>query len=180
MLELFIVLIAAVAVERLLELVVAARHRRWAQAHGGVEYGAAHYPFIVAAQVGLLVGAPVEAWLRQLHVPIGFAVTMTGCVLAAQALRWWCIATLGRSWNTRVIIVPGSPRIRRGPYRLLPHPNYLAVVVEGAALPLAGGAWLTAVTFTTVNAALLVVRIRTEDRALRRLRPTDERAVHLG
>jgi methyltransferase len=90
-------------------------------------------------------------------------------VLAGQALRWWCIRTLGRQWNTRILVVRGLPRVAGGPYRLLPHPNYVAVVVEGAALPLVHTAWMTAAAFTVLNAALLSVRIRAENRALRQL-----------
>lgn len=92
-------------------------------------------------------------------------------VLASQALRWWCIATLGRRWNTRIVVVPGLPRITTGPYRWLRHPNYVAVVVEGFALPLVGLAWVTALVFTVLNAALLRVRIREEDAALATLVP---------
>jgi methyltransferase len=73
---------------------------------------------------------------------------------------------LGRQWNTRVIVVPGLPRVTGGPYRFLAHPNYVAVVVEGLALPLACSAWVTAVLFTVANAAFLGVRIRTEERAM--------------
>jgi methyltransferase len=87
-------------------------------------------------------------------------------VLTSQALRWWCIATLGRRWNTRVIVVPGLAPVSGGPYRWLRHPNYVAVVVEGAALPLVHAAWVTAVVFTVLNAFLLRVRIRVEDAAL--------------
>ena len=91
---------------------------------------------------------------------------MLALVVASQALRWWCIATLGRRWNTRVIVVPGLPPVRSGPYRLFRHPNYVAVVVEGVALPLVHAAWITALVFTVLNAALLTVRIRAEDAAL--------------
>jgi methyltransferase len=91
---------------------------------------------------------------------------MTLLVLGSQALRWWCIATLGRRWNTRVIVVPGLAPERAGPYLWLRHPNYVAVVVEGAALPLVHAAWITAVAFTALNAALLAVRIRVEEAAL--------------
>jgi methyltransferase len=90
-------------------------------------------------------------------------------VVASQALRWWCIRTLGRQWSTRVIVVPGLSAVRRGPYRLLAHPNYVAVVVEGFALPLVHAAWITALVFTVANAALLSVRIRVEDAALTEL-----------
>ena len=85
---------------------------------------------------------------------------------ASQALRWWCITTLGPRWNTRVIVVRGLPLVDGGPYRFFRHPNYVAVVVEGFALPLVGGAWITALLFTVLNAALLRVRISTEERAL--------------
>ena len=87
-------------------------------------------------------------------------------VVASQALRWWCITTLGPRWNTRVIVVPGLSPVRSGPYRMLRHPNYVAVVVEGVALPLVHAAWITALVFTVLNAALLTARIRTEDAAL--------------
>jgi len=81
-------------------------------------------------------------------------------------LRWWCITTLGPRWNTRVVVVPGLPLVRTGPYRWFKHPNYVAVVVEGFALPLVHSAWLTALAFTVLNAMLLRVRIRTENEAL--------------
>jgi methyltransferase len=87
-------------------------------------------------------------------------------VLASQALRWWCIATLGRRWNTRVIVVPGLPLVRSGPYRFLRHPNYVAVVVEGLALPLVHACWVTALVFTVANAFVLAVRLRVENAAL--------------
>jgi methyltransferase len=92
-------------------------------------------------------------------------------VLLSQGLRYWCIATLGQQWNTRVIVVPGAGRVGGGPYRYMPHPNYVAVVVEGVALPLVYSAWITALVFTVANAVLLVgVRIPVEERALRALR----------
>ena len=94
---------------------------------------------------------------------------MLALVAGSQALRWWCIATLGRQWNTRVVIVAGAGRVAAGPYRWLTHPNYLAVVVEGAALPLVHSAWLTALVFTVLNAVLLRVRIGVENRALTEL-----------
>ena len=98
---------------------------------------------------------------------------MLALVVASQALRWWCIATLGPRWNTRVIVVPGMAPVTSGPYRFLRHPNYVAVVVEGIALPLVHAAWITALVFTVLNAALLVVRIRVEDAALATLPRAD-------
>ena len=165
----YVLLIAAVAAERLAELVVAQRNLAWSRARGGVEFGAGHYPVMVVLHTGLLVGCLAEVYL--LHRPFlpWLGWPMLAVVIAAQILRWWCITTLGRQWNTRVVVIPGADRISGGPYRLLSHPNYVAVVAEGIALPLVHGAWLTAVVFTVLNAALLATRISTENAALARL-----------
>ena len=169
----FTVLVAVVGLERVAELVVSTRNARWSMERGGVEHGLGHFPFMVVLHTALLVGALVEAWIRQPEVPPLLAWSMLALVVASQALRWWCITTLGRRWNTRVIVVPGMPPVRSGPYRLLRHPNYVAVVVEGVALPLVHAAWITAVVFTVLNAALLAVRIRVEDAALATLPDTE-------
>jgi methyltransferase len=163
---LYTALLVAIALERLAELVVSRRHAAWAFAHGGVESGRGHFPAMVALHSALLVGCVAEVVV--LHRPFIAVVgwPMVVLVLAAQALRWWCIGTLGPHWNTRFIVVPGAPLISAGPYRWLRHPNYVAVVVEGLALPLVHSAWATAAVFTVLNAALLTVRIRAEDRAL--------------
>jgi methyltransferase len=170
----YALLIVAVGLERLAELVVSKRNARWSLEHGGVETGQGHYPVMVVLHTGLLVGALLEVWLldRPFLPLLGF--TMLALVLASQALRWWCIATLGRQWNTRVIVVPGLPRVTGGPYRFLSHPNYVAVVLEGFALPLVHTAWVTALVFTVCNAALLTVRIRAENRALAALPSVSE------
>lgn len=163
---LFTVLVAAVALERLAELVVARRNARWAFAHGGREAGAGHYPVMVVLHTALLVGCLVEVWWRAPTFVPTLGWPMLALALGSQALRWWCIHTLGRRWNTRVIVVPGMALVAQGPYRRMRHPNYVAVVVEGFALPLVHSAWVTALVFTVANAALLTVRIRTENRAL--------------
>jgi methyltransferase len=162
----FLVLIGAIAVERLAELVVSTRNARWSFARGGVETGREHFPAMVALHVGLLVGAPVEVLVAGRPFLPWLGWPMLALVVAGQALRWWCVASLGRHWNTRVIVVPGAPLVDRGPYRRLRHPNYLAVVVEGLALPLVHTAWITAVVFTALNAAVLRARLRVENAAL--------------
>jgi methyltransferase len=166
-LGLFTLLIALVGLERVAELVVSQRNASWSMLRGGVEYGRRHYPFMVVLHTGLLVGAVVEVWVRRPAFVPALGFPMLALVLASQVLRWWCIATLGRRWNTRVIVVPSLPLVSRGPYRWLSHPNDVAVVVEGFALPLVHSAWITATTFTVLNAALLSVRIRVENKALR-------------
>lgn len=169
----YVALIVLVGLERVAELVVADRNRRWSLTRGGVETGQGHYPLIVVLHIGLLAGALAEVYLldRPFYPALGFS--MLALVGTAQGLRWWCIKTLGHQWNTRVVVVPGLPRVTAGPYRWVPHPNYVAVVVEGVALPMVHTAWLTAVTFTVLNLPLLWWRISVEDRALATLRPPD-------
>jgi methyltransferase len=160
-------LVGAVAAMRLIELAVAHRNAVWVLAQGGVEHGRRHYPWMVTLHVGLLVGCVVEPIVAARPFDAGrFAAGVTA-VAAAQALRWWTMATLGRRWTTRVIVVPGLPLVTGGPFNYLKHPNYLAVVVEVAALPLAVGAWTTAVVCTVLNGVLLLaVRIPCEEAAL--------------
>jgi len=163
---LVVAVVLAVAAERVVELVVSARHLAWAREHGGVEAGQGHYPVMVTIHTLLLVGAVAEPPLLDRPFHTWLAVPMVVVVAGTQALRWWCIRTLGNQWNTRVVVVPGLPLVRSGPYRLLRHPNYVAVVIEGIALPLVGTAWLTALLFTVANAAVLTTRIRCENRLL--------------
>jgi methyltransferase len=162
----YALLIVAVALERLAELLVSRRNLAWSRAHGGTEFGKSHYPVMVVLHTGLLAACLIEAIL--LHSPFIPALgwPMLAIVLGAQGLRWWCIATLGPQWNTRVVVVPGAARVARGPYRFLSHPNYLAVAAEGAALPLVHTAWITTLVFSVLNAALLRTRIKVENAAL--------------
>jgi methyltransferase len=162
----FVVLLGLVAVERLAELVVSRRNTAWSLARGGEEHGAGHYPVMVALHSMLLVGAATEVMVAARPFVPALGWPMLGLVVAAQALRWWCIRTLGKRWSTRVVVVPGLPLVDTGPYRVMRHPNYLAVVVEGIALPLVHSAWVTAALFTALNLALLRVRVRVEETAL--------------
>lgn len=163
---LYTVLVGLVAVERLAELVVAKRNLAWSLARGGRETGFGHYPFMVVLHTGLLVGCVLEVWLGGRPFLAALGAPMLVLVVASQALRWWCIRTLGPRWNTRIIVVPDLPLITGGPYRFFRHPNYVAVIVEGVALPLVHTAWLTAIVFSVLNAGLLTVRIRAENNAL--------------
>ncbi|MBO0881411.1 MAG: isoprenylcysteine carboxyl methyltransferase family protein [Mycobacterium sp.] len=162
----YYLLILAVSIERLVELIVSKRNARWAFAQGGKEFGHRHYPAMVMLHVLLLLGCVVEVWT--LHRPFiaWLGWPMLTLVVLSQALRWWCVTTLGRRWNTLVIVVPQAQLVHRGPYRWLHHPNYVAVVAEGIALPLVHMAWLTATCFTLANTLLLVTRIKVENAAL--------------
>ncbi|MFY2860390.1 isoprenylcysteine carboxyl methyltransferase family protein [Mycobacterium sp. THU-M104] len=162
----YYLLILAVGLERLAELLVSKRNAEWSFARGAKEFGRPHYMLMMVIHTALLVGCVVEPWA--LHRPFlaWLGWPMLGMVALSQGLRWWCIATLGPRWNTRVIVVPDVPLVREGPYRWLHHPNYVAVVTEGIALPLVHTAWVTAVLFTVANAALLRVRLHVENTAL--------------
>ncbi|MEX0579715.1 MAG: isoprenylcysteine carboxylmethyltransferase family protein [Mycobacterium sp.] len=165
----YALLVAVVGLERIAELVVSKRNLAWSRVRGGVEFGSGHYPAMVLLHTGLLLGCLAEVfWLDRPFLPM-LGWPMLAVVIAAQALRWWCIATLGRQWNTRVVVVPGATRVTGGPYWLMSHPNYVAVIVEGIALPLVHSAWITACVFTVLNAVLLTTRINTENAALARL-----------
>jgi methyltransferase len=162
----YILLLLAIALERVVELVVSRRHARWSLERGGVEFGVPHFRWMKALHTLFLVACAVEVvFLERTFEPL-LGWTMLGIVVLAQVIRYWAIGSLGKQWNVRVIVVPGAPRITRGPYRFMKHPNYLAVVLEGFAVPLVHGAWITACVFSLLNAWLLSVRIRVEERAL--------------
>jgi len=165
-LEVYWAFLALIGTERIAELLVARKSARWSFARGAQEYGRRHYPFMVCLHVGLLAGCALEPslYLRPFIPWLGWP--MLGIALGCQVVRWWCVATLGRRWNTRIIVVPDLPLVASGPYRRLKHPNYAAVVIEGIALPLVHTAWITAALFTLTNAALLRHRIRLEEDAL--------------
>jgi methyltransferase len=164
----YCLLIGLYALERLAELVVSARNIRWSLARGGVESGFGHYPPMVVLHTGLLAGCLVEVLVLDRPFLPWLGWPMLALAVLAQGLRWWSIRTLGPRWNTRVVVVPGMPLVTGGPYRFARHPNYVAVVVEGVALPLVHSAWITAIVFSVLNIPLLAVRLRAEERALGR------------
>ena len=162
----YALLVVAVAVERLIEVRVAERNRAASLAHGGVEFGAGHYPAMVALHFSLLVGCLVEPIVLHRNFIPSLGWPMFAIVPSAESLRWWYITTLAHQWNTRVIVIPGAARISGGPYRFVPHPNYVAVIAEGVALPLVHTAWITALVFSIFNGFLLRRRVKVENAAL--------------
>ncbi|MFQ5890453.1 MAG: isoprenylcysteine carboxyl methyltransferase family protein [Gemmatimonadota bacterium] len=153
--------------ERLVELSISRRNAAWALGQGGIEVGQRHFRAMQLLHTAFFLACAAEvAFLRRpFRLALGFP--MLALALASQVLRYWAIAALGRRWNVRVIVIPGVPAVDRGPYRYVRHPNYVAVILEGFAVPLIHSAWITAVCFTVLNAALLAVRIRCEEEALR-------------
>jgi methyltransferase len=159
-----VAILGFVTLQRLVELRLADRNSRRLLAEGAVEYGRGHYPFIVALHMLWLAalwwwapGRPIDVPLFVLFVFLQFG-------------RVWVIATLGERWTTRIIVKPGTPLIRSGPYRILNHPNYLIVTLEVAVLPLVFGLWQIALVFSLLNAIILAIRIAHENRALASLR----------
>jgi methyltransferase len=156
--------LALAGCERIAELLLSRRNARIAFSHGAVESGARHFRVMTVLHLLFLPCCALEASFRPFPGLLGWLAL--GCALAAQGLRWWAIGSLGWRWNVRVIAIPGEPPLRRGPYRFVRHPNYVAVCLEMLFVPLIHGAWICAAAFSLANALLLRVRIRTEEQAL--------------
>jgi methyltransferase len=155
-----VLLLSFVTLQRLGELVLARRNTRRLLARGAREVSPEHYPLIVALHAAWLGGL----WWLGRDEPLDQLWLLAYAVL--QALRGWVLASLGPRWTTRILVVPGETLVRRGPYRFIPHPNYAVVIGEIAVLPLVLGLPWYALAFSLLNAAVLFVRIRAENRAL--------------
>jgi methyltransferase len=160
--------VALIAVQRLWELRISKRHLRTLRAKGAFEVGAGHYPWMVALHTGFLISCVAEVWLLDRPWRPAVAAVSMMVLAAAGGLRWWTLSTLGERWTTRVMVIPGEELVTDGPFRFLRHPNYLAVIMEIAAIPMVHCAWLTAGVFSIANLVLLEERIRVEDGALGR------------
>ena len=156
-----IAILGLVTVQRLGELVLARRNTRRLLAAGGEEHGASHYPLMVGLHAAWLLGLWALAWDRPASLPWLAAYGVL------QALRVWVLTSIGSRWTTRIIVVPGETLVRKGPYRVLSHPNYLVVAGEIAVLPMVFGLSDDALVFSLMNASMLWVRIRAEEAALR-------------
>lgn len=149
------------------DLYVADRNRKWVLEAGAQEFGSKHYPLFFILHLGWLMG-----WIGEVSF-YGSSLSELwylwfGIFVAALGLRYWCITSLGKYWNTRILVVPGIRLIRTGPYRFLRHPNYIVVALELVSVPMIFGAVITASIATVMNAYLLLgIRIPAEERALR-------------
>ena len=159
-----VAILTLVTLQRLVELRLADRNSSRLLAEGAVESSRGHYPFIVALHMLWLAALWWWAPGRSIDIPllVLFALLQVG--------RVWVIATLGERWTTRIIVKPEAPLVRKGPYRFINHPNYLIVTLEIAVLPLVFGLWRIALLFSLLNAVILAIRIREENRALASLR----------
>ncbi len=156
-----LIILGLVTLSRLVELPIAARNTARLKAAGGHEVAAGHYPLIVGLHVAWLGALWVLALHRAISLPF---LVLFGLV---EAARIWVLQTLGPRWTTRIIVLPGETLVSRGPYKFLNHPNYAVVIAEIALLPLVFGLWQVALIFSALNAAILTIRIREENRAIR-------------
>ena len=148
-----------------MELVIAERNTKYAKSLGGYEIGKKHYPLMVLLHLTFFICLIMETIMRgnwQIKPVSIFLI----CFLIAQILRFWVLASLGKMWNTRIIIIPNSKPVTSGPYRYFKHPNYLIVIIEIATLPLSFGALGTAIIFSVLNLIMLKKRVRAEEEGL--------------
>lgn len=166
----FYILFGFVIAQRLLEVMYAKSNERWMKKQGAIEAGASHYKWIVLLHVLFFVSLLGEILYKGADLWKAWAFFLAVFIIA-QILRIWALASLGRFWNTKILVLPGEFKVESGPYRWIPHPNYVVVALEIASLPLIFGAWRTALVFTIANALLLLlVRIPAEEEALRQLK----------
>jgi len=159
----FILFISFVILLRIGELVLSKRNEKWLLQNGAVEYGNKHYPFIVALHVSFLISLILEYFTQQTASYSLFYLIFYFLLLA---FKTWVILSLGKFWNTKIYHISGFPLIKKGPYKYFKHPNYLVVIAEIAVIPLAFHLYYTAIIFTLLNAIMLFIRIKEENRAL--------------
>lgn len=162
----YLILLAILVVERIFELNLARRNARRAFDRGAVEVGQTHYRVMVVFHALFIVSCAIEAAFFPRTIPSVVAWIALAAEICAQALRYWAVSTLGERWNTRIVVTPERAPVTTGPYRFMRHPNYLAVVIEIAAVPMIGGAIFTAIVFSIGNALILAIRIPAEERAM--------------
>jgi methyltransferase len=157
----FILFISFIILQRLSELFIARRNERWLLSQGAIQYGREHYPFMIALHT-VFIGAIIADYLWRGNSQIDWL--FLALYLLALSFKFWALASLGKYWNTKIYRIPGVYPVKKGPYKFLKHPNYIEVVCEVAIIPLVFHLYYTAVTFTILNAIMLWVRIRVENK----------------
>lgn len=165
----FAIFIAFVIIQRIIELIIAKNNEKWSKERGAIEFGAKHYKYIVALHSFFFISLIVEYWLNPKMISnwqIFFAI-----FICAQILRYWSLFSLGKHWNTKILVIPNAARVTKGPYRYMKHPNYLVVAIELLTIPIMFGAYVTAFIFSTLNFFLIYFcRIPQEEAAMQFLR----------
>jgi methyltransferase len=157
----FIIFILFVIIQRLSELYIARGNEKWLRSQGAVEYGKEHYPFIVALHTLFIISIILEYILRG-NTQIDFVFLILFALLLL--FKFWALSSLGKYWNTKIFRVPGAGPVKKGPYKLFKHPNYFIVICEIAIIPMVFHLYYTAIIFTVLNAIMLTVRIRVENK----------------
>ncbi|GAA3344179.1 isoprenylcysteine carboxyl methyltransferase family protein [Lysinibacillus sp. FSL M8-0216] len=162
----FYLIVTLVILQRLTEVVIAKRNEKWMIAQGAYEVGNSHYPYMVTMHISFFLFLIVEVVTNHNGISPLFPLFFI-LFVAVQALRIWCIRSLGTFWNTKILILPHAQVVRKGPYEIMRHPNYAVVCLEILLLPLMFQAYFTAFCFTLLNITMLSVRIPIEEKALR-------------
>lgn len=162
---------------RLGELLLARRNEHWLLQHGAVEYGQKHYRYIVLLHILFFISLITEYVCFPTE---SYSIPLLALYFLVLAFKAWAILSLGKYWNTRIYRVPDAPLVRKGPYRFMKHPNYVAVIAEIALIPLIFHLYFTAIAFTLLNALMLSVRIREENKALREAPVFPEASSRIG
>ena len=160
----FFLFISFIILLRIGELMLAKSNEKWLLQNGAIEYGKKHYPFIVTLHVSFLLSLIIEYYLKQ---PATFNLFLLIFYFLLLAFKAWVILSLGKFWNTKIYHISNYPLIKKGPYKFLKHPNYLVVILEIAIIPLVFQLYFTAIIFTLLNAIMLTVRIKEENKALK-------------
>lgn len=163
--NLFWIIIAILAIQRLIELLIARRNERIVRANGACEYDEKGYKLIVVMHIAFFISL-ISEYVFFGKTLNNYWIPLVILFLLAQALRYWAISSLGYYWNTKILVTPNTSPISRGPYKYIKHPNYLAVIVEIAVIPLIFSCYLTFIIFTILNLIVLKRRIRIEEQAL--------------
>ncbi|WP_217452175.1 isoprenylcysteine carboxyl methyltransferase family protein [Mucilaginibacter humi] len=157
----FIIFISFLILQRLSELYISSRNEKWLLQNGAIQYGQSHYPFMVAMHTLFIISIIAEYnWRGGTPISWGFLTAF----LLVLAFKFWALSSLGKYWNTKIYRIPGVYPVKRGPYKIFKHPNYMEVVCEIALIPLVFHLYYTAITFTLLNAAMLTVRISVENK----------------
>lgn len=170
----FLYIVGFVIIQRIVELFVARNNEKWIRSQGGYEVGAKHYPFMVAMHVGFFISLIIEFLVFDRSLP-AFWIPLFVIFAMLQMMRVWVISSLGRYWNTKILVLPGAHVVKKGPFHFIRHPNYVVVTLEIIVIPLMLGAYFTALVFTVLNFIILSVRIPIEEAALREV--TDYKEV---
>lgn len=170
----FTIIITIVILQRLVELIIARRNEKWMLRQGAYEAGARHYPLMVVMHIAFFLSLLLEVSIVNRVLSPLWIVLLT-LFLIAQVARIWCLTSLGKFWNTKIIILPGANVVKKGPYQFMRHPNYVIVTTELLVLPLLFSAYFTAIVFSLLNLWMLSVRIPAEEKALKKATNYKER-----